>query len=116
MEIKVREVNEVESKSTQQVEQELLDKHEAEVNGETAVEDEVVTEGKPAGLSEDEVRSNQPPKIKEEAACFACLTPDKPFATMRTPLSVKVGQVSHQPFTTPSDPIHYNDGPNDTPN
>ena len=57
MEIKVREVNEVESKSTQQVEQELLDKHEAEVNGETAVEEEVVTEGKPAGLSEDEVRS-----------------------------------------------------------
>ena len=57
MEIKVREVNEVESKSTQQVEQELLDKHEAEVNGETAVEEEVVTEDKPAGLSEDEVRS-----------------------------------------------------------
>ena len=57
MEIKVREVNEVESKSTQEVEQELLQKHEAEVNGETAVEEGVVTEDKPSGLSEDEVRS-----------------------------------------------------------
>jgi hypothetical protein len=37
MEIKVREVNEVESKSTQQVEQELLEKHEAEVSGETSL-------------------------------------------------------------------------------
>ena len=57
MEIKVREVNEVETKSTQEVEQELLQKHEAEVNGETAVEEEIVTEGKPEGLSEDAVRS-----------------------------------------------------------
>ena len=57
MEIKVREVNEVESKSTQEVEQELLQKHEAEVNGETAVEEEVVAEDKPEGLSEDAVRS-----------------------------------------------------------
>ena len=35
MEIKVREVNELESKSVQEVEQELLKKHEAEVNGDT---------------------------------------------------------------------------------
>ena len=53
MEIKVREVNEVESKSTQQVEQELLDKHEAEVNGE---QPEETTVEEPAGLSEDDVR------------------------------------------------------------
>ena len=53
MEIKVREVSEVESKSTQQVEQELLDKHEAELNGEPAPEAEPAA---PA-LSEDEVRS-----------------------------------------------------------
>ena len=49
MEIKVREVGEVESKSTQQVEQELLDKHEAEVSGEQPAES--------VGLSEDDVRS-----------------------------------------------------------
>ena len=48
MEIKVREVGEVESKSTQQ-EQELLDKHEAEVSGEQPAES--------VGLSEDDVRS-----------------------------------------------------------
>lgn len=54
MEIKVREVNEVESKSTQQVEQELLEKHEAEVNGE---QPEETTVEEPTGLSEDDVRS-----------------------------------------------------------
>lgn len=54
MEIKVREVGEVESKSTQQVEQELLDKHEAEVNGE---QPEEATAEEPAGLSEDDVRA-----------------------------------------------------------
>jgi len=55
MEIKVREVNEVESKSTQEVEQELLEKHEAEQTGEQPVQEETVEE--PAGLSEDDVRS-----------------------------------------------------------
>lgn len=54
MEFKVREISEVESKSTQQVEQELLDKHEAEMNGE-AQEEAAVEE--PTGLSEDDVRS-----------------------------------------------------------
>lgn len=55
MEIKVREVSEVESKSTQQVEQELLEKHEAEQQEEQPVAEEPVEE--PAGLSEDDVRS-----------------------------------------------------------
>ena len=56
MEIKVREVNEVESKSTQQVEQELLEKHEAEQQAdEQPVAEEPAEE--PAGLSEDDVRS-----------------------------------------------------------
>lgn len=55
MEIKVREVNEVESKSTQEVEQELLEKHEAEQTDEQPVQEETVEE--PAGLSEDDVRS-----------------------------------------------------------
>jgi hypothetical protein len=54
MEFKVREISEVESKSTQEVEQELLAKHEAEVNGD-AQEEAAVEE--PAGLSEDDVRS-----------------------------------------------------------
>jgi len=57
MEIKVRDLGEVESKSTQQVEQELLDKHEAEVSGEAPAQEQEVTEDKPTGLSEDEVRS-----------------------------------------------------------
>ena len=57
MEIKVREVTEVESKSTQEVEQELLQKHEAEVNGEAPVQEEEVTAEEPTGLSEDDVRS-----------------------------------------------------------
>ncbi len=57
MEIKVREVTEVESKSTQEVEQELLQKHEAEVNGEVPVQEEEVTAEEPTGLSEDDVRS-----------------------------------------------------------
>lgn len=52
MEIKVREVNEVESKSTQEVEQELLEKHEAEQQ----VDEQPVAE-EPAGLSEDDVRA-----------------------------------------------------------
>tara|TARA_R100001440_G_scaffold12383_3_gene21684 strand:- start:7341 stop:8411 length:1071 start_codon:yes stop_codon:yes gene_type:complete len=56
MEIKVREVSEVESKSTQEVEQELLQKHEAEVNGETT-EEQPSAEEEPKGLSEEEVRS-----------------------------------------------------------
>ncbi len=53
----MRDLGEVESKSTQQVEQELLDKHEAEVNGEAPAQEQEVTEDKPTGLSEDEVRS-----------------------------------------------------------
>ncbi len=56
MEIKVREVNEVESKSAQEVEQELLDKHEAELNGDAPAQEEAPAE-EPAGLSEDDVRS-----------------------------------------------------------
>ena len=55
MEIKVREVNEVESKSTQQVEQELLEKHEAEVSGDAPAQEEAADQ--PSGLSEDDVRS-----------------------------------------------------------
>ena len=57
MEIKVREVNEVESKSTQEVEQELLEKHEAEqqVDEQPVAEEQTVEE--PAGLSEDDVRT-----------------------------------------------------------
>ena len=54
MEIKVREVNEVESKSTQQVEQDLLDKHEAEVSGDAPAQEEPADQ--PTGLSEDDVR------------------------------------------------------------
>ena len=56
MEIKVREVSEVESKSAQEVEQELLDKHEAELNGDAPAQEEATAE-EPAGLSEDDVRS-----------------------------------------------------------
>jgi hypothetical protein len=56
MEIKVREVSDVEAKSTQQVEQELLEKHEAEVSGETPEEQPAPAE-EPEGLSEDAVRS-----------------------------------------------------------
>lgn len=51
MEFKVREIKDVESKSTQEVEQELLDKHEAEQQD--AVEEAVVNDR----LSEDDVRS-----------------------------------------------------------
>jgi len=51
MEIKVREVNELESKSVQEVEQELLEKHEA--GQQEAVEETVVNDR----LSEDDVRS-----------------------------------------------------------
>ena len=51
MEIKVREVSEVEAKSTQQIERELLEKHDAEVNG------EVTPEPDAPSLSEDDVRS-----------------------------------------------------------
>jgi hypothetical protein len=54
MEFKVREISEVEPKSTQEVEQELLEKHEAEVSGEQQ-EEAAVEEA--AGLSEDDVRS-----------------------------------------------------------
>lgn len=60
MEIKVREVSEVETKSTQEVEQELLAKHEAEVNGEQPAQEEGAAEestDQPAGLSEADVRS-----------------------------------------------------------
>ena len=53
MEIKVRDLGEVEAKSTQQIEQELLDKHEAEVSGETTPE----PEPEAPTLSEDDVRS-----------------------------------------------------------
>lgn len=53
MEFKVREISEVESKSTQEVEQELLAKHEAGVSGDVQEE----TTDQPAGLSEDDVRS-----------------------------------------------------------
>ena len=55
MEFKVREIKDVETKSTQEVEQELLDKHEAEQQAEPVAEETVVEE--PAGLSEDDVRS-----------------------------------------------------------
>jgi hypothetical protein len=54
MEFKVREISEVEPKSTQEVEQELLAKHEAEVSGEQ--QEEAAVEER-AGLSEDDVRS-----------------------------------------------------------
>ena len=60
MEIKVREVSEVESKSTQQVEQELLEKHEAEQQADEQPVAEEATAEEPAdepGLSEDDVRS-----------------------------------------------------------
>ena len=57
MEIKVREVNEVETKSTQQVEQELLEKHEAEQQAEDQPVAEEQTVEEPAGLSEDDVRT-----------------------------------------------------------
>lgn len=56
MEFKVREIKDVESKSTQEVEQELLEKHEAEVNGDAPVQEETTVE-EPTGLSEDDVRS-----------------------------------------------------------
>jgi len=56
MEIKVREVSEVESKSAQEVEQELLAKHEADLNGDAPAQEEATAE-EPAGLSEDDVRS-----------------------------------------------------------
>lgn len=55
MEIKVRDLGEVEAKSTQQIEQELLDKHEAEVSGEATPEPEPEPEA--PTLSEDDVRS-----------------------------------------------------------
>ena len=55
MEIKVRDLGEVEAKSTQQIEQEMLDKHEAEVSDETAPEPE--SEPEAPALSEDDVRS-----------------------------------------------------------
>lgn len=55
MEFKVREIKDAESKSTQEVEQELLDKHEAEQQAEPVAEETVVEE--PTGLSEDDVRS-----------------------------------------------------------
>lgn len=57
MDIKVREVGEVETKSTQQVEQELLDKHEAEQQAEDQPVAEEQTVEEPAGLSEDDVRA-----------------------------------------------------------
>jgi len=58
MEIKVRDLGEVESKSTQEVEQELLEKHEAEVNGEEPTQEEVKEPAEePTGLSEDDVRA-----------------------------------------------------------
>jgi hypothetical protein len=50
MEFKVREISEVESKSTQEVEKELLEKHEAEVSGEAP-------DGEPTELTEDGVRA-----------------------------------------------------------
>jgi len=55
MEIKVREVS-AETKSVQEVEKELLDKHEAEVNGEAPAPEETAVE-ESTGLSEDDVRS-----------------------------------------------------------
>lgn len=56
MEFKVREISEVESKSTQEVEQELLAKHEAEVSGDAPAQEEATVD-QPTGLSEDDVRS-----------------------------------------------------------
>ncbi len=56
MEFKVREISEVESKSTQEVEQELLAKHDAEVSGDAPAQEETAVD-QPTGLSEDDVRS-----------------------------------------------------------
>ena len=54
----MRDLGEVESKSTQQIEQELLEKHEAEVSGETPTQEEVKEPAEePTGLSEDDVRA-----------------------------------------------------------
>ena len=56
MEIKVRHLGEVESKSTQEIEKELLEKHEAEQEGETAKEENVI----------DKINLQTPPEVKEE--------------------------------------------------
>ena len=62
MEIKVRDLGVVEEKSVAEVEQELLEKHDAEINGETP--DEPVaktvsepTQEEPTGLDEEQVLS-----------------------------------------------------------
>jgi hypothetical protein len=62
MEIKVRDLGVVEEKSVAEVEQELLEKHEAEINGETPEEPvtETVSEpthDEPTGLDEEQVLS-----------------------------------------------------------
>ena len=56
MEIKVRHLGEVESKSTQEIEKELLEKHEAEHEGETVKEENVI----------DKINLQTPPEVKEE--------------------------------------------------
>ena len=84
MEIKVREVTNVEEKSTQQVEQELLNKHESkfeDVKAETTetpkVEVEVQTETKVATPEEEVTLDNK--ELKEEDVLntvpeIACIT------------------------------------------
>ncbi len=56
MEIKVRHLGEVESKSTQEIEKELLEKHEAEHEGETIKEENVI----------EKINLQTPPEVKEE--------------------------------------------------
>jgi len=56
MEIKVRHLDEVESKSTQEIEKELLAKHEAEQAGNIAKEENVI----------DKVNLQTPPKVEEK--------------------------------------------------
>jgi len=78
MEIKVREVTEIESKSSQQVEQELLEKHESQfsnvssddsevkVNLESSEQKEEVLEESPAEINETEIESSNDYELKEE--------------------------------------------------
>tara|TARA_R110000822_G_scaffold18658_1_gene61511 strand:- start:1021 stop:2163 length:1143 start_codon:yes stop_codon:yes gene_type:complete len=78
MEIKVREVTEIESKSSQQVEQELLEKHEsqfsnvssddseAKVDLESSEQKEEVLEESPAEINETEIESSNDYELKEE--------------------------------------------------
>jgi len=78
MEIKVREVTEIESKSSQQVEQELLEKHESQFSNVSSDDSEVkvdlegseqkeeVLEESPAEINETEIESSNDYELKEE--------------------------------------------------